>query len=94
MLEQLAQDPADLEVVPPGVGGKQGETLLLPPLVLLLFPLLLSLRCKVAILPSFRRLDHPYLIIVTTLTTWGGVPFSSRRTFLHRERERDCFQES
>ena len=32
-----------------------------------------------------------YLIIVTTLTTWGGVPFSSRRTFFHRERERDCF---
>ena len=32
-----------------------------------------------------------YLIIVTTLTTWGGVPFSSRRTFFHRKRERDCF---
>ena len=34
------------------------KPLLLPPLVLLLFPLLLSLRCKVAILHSFRRLDH------------------------------------
>ena len=32
-----------------------------------------------------------YLIIVTTATTGGGVPFSSRRTFFHREREMDCF---
>ena len=35
-----------------------------------------------------------YLIFVTTATTGGGVPFSSRRTFFHRERERDCFQQS
>ena len=33
----------------------------------------------------------PHLIIVTTATTGGGVPFSSRRTFFHREREMDCF---
>ena len=42
--------------------------------------------------------DHhwlePYLILVTTATTGGGVPFSSRRTFFHRERERDCFHQS
>ena len=35
-----------------------------------------------------------YLIIVTTATTGGGVPFSSRRTSFHRERKMDCFQES
>ena len=35
-----------------------------------------------------------YLIIVTTLTTWGGVPFSSQRTFFHRELYMDCFKKS
>ena len=43
-------------------------------------------RCSIA-----NTSSDPYLIIVTTLTTWGGVLFSSRRTFSHRERERDCF---
>ena len=33
----------------------------------------------------------PYLIFVTTATTSGGVLFSSRRTFFHKEREWDCF---
>ena len=32
-----------------------------------------------------------YLILVTTTTTGGSVPFSSRRTFFHRERKMDCF---
>ena len=35
--------------------------------------------------------NQAYLIIVTTATTGGGVPFSSRRTFFHREREMDRF---
>ena len=46
---------------------------------------------KMHILQQIRKCIFTYLIIVTTATTGGGVPFSSRRTFFHREREMDCF---
>ena len=35
---------------------------------------------------------EPYLILVTTATTGGSVPFSSRRTFFHREGKIDCLR--
>merc|ERR1712148_141945 len=35
-----------------------------------------------------------YLILVHHRTTGGGVLFSSRCTFFHRERDKDCFQQS
>ena len=35
-----------------------------------------------------------YLIFVTNATNGVGVLFSSRCTFFHRERERDCFEQS
>merc|ERR1712090_96023 len=38
--------------------------------------------------------SNPYLILVSTATTGGGILFSSRCTFFHRERDKDCFQQS
>ena len=51
----------------------------------------LLLYTSTLLLSSTDYCTRPYLIIVTTATTGGGVPFSSRRTFFHREREMDCF---
>ena len=49
---------------------------------------------KTSRFPSEKKFgcwSQTHLIIVTTPTTWGGVPFSSWRTFFHRERDRNCF---
>ena len=37
---------------------------------------------------------YPYLILVHNRTTGGGVFFSSRCTFFHQKRNKDCFQQS
>ena len=38
--------------------------------------------------------SSPYLIFVSNATNGVGVLFLSRCTFFHRERERDCFEQS
>ena len=47
-----------------------------------------------SLMAAEKILHYTQLIIVTTPTTWGGLPFSSRRTFFHRECDMDCFKES
>ena len=39
-------------------------------------------------------ISQPYLILVHHRTTGGGVLFSSRCTFFHKKRNKDCFQQS
>ena len=50
-----------------------------------------NLSDKLSIHGISTTYSQTYLILVTTATTGGSVPFSSRRTFFHWERKMDCF---